>query len=583
MTDELRSDGKRRRRPWLRRLVVLAVVLLVLGMLAAWWSGPSVPGTAVLVVDLRQPVPERADEGIEQVLGGAPLDLLGLRRALQAAAGDPRVRGVLLRVGAGGLDLAQAEEIRGMLGDFASAEKFTIGFGQGPDGAGYLLLCAADQVILDPAADLNLVGVSLEAFFIADALRPLGLEFDLVRAGEYKGTYEQLKHSRPSPEFQKALGETADALYQVLVEEIASSRKITPAQVRSAIDEGPLSPARAVEARLADRLAYQDELRRIIAERSGGVEATPIDAAEYLEAVGESGGGARMAVVHVRGLIADTAGPAVPLLGRVTGADEVVSALRDARDDPSVRALVLRIDSPGGTLSGAERIWREVEATRKQKPVVATMGSAAASGGYYIACAAERVIARPATITGSIGVFGGKLVLEKLLADRGVHVEAAARGRRAGMFSLARRFSDDQRAALERVVQDGYRQFVDRVAVGRKRPSEEVERLARGRVWTGSQALEHELVDELGGIEEAVTAARRLARIPDGEPVDLVLLPARRSLFEVLVGRKRTAPLLQGAAPAAALGPWAHLVDLLDGRRPLAIAPELLNLPWTAW
>jgi protease-4 len=227
-----------------------------------------------------------------------------------------------------------------------------------------------------------------------------------------------------------------------------------------------------------------------------------------------------------------------------------------------------------------------VEVTRKVKPVVVTMGTAAASGGYYISCSADRVIAQPATITGSIGIFGGKVVAQSLLADHSVHLETVARGRRAGMFDLSRRFSDDQRSALERMVQDGYRLFIDRVALGRKKGLEEVERLARGRVWTGSQALERGLVDELGGMEEAVAAVRRLARIPEAEPVELAPFPSRWSLLDLL-GKKRSrrslwaAELEAAAAELQAVEPFSSFQAcgrFLDGRSPLVLAPLRLDI-----
>ncbi len=559
------------------RIFILFLLLgggiLILGFL---FRGPSVPERAVLVVDLRQALPERTEDGLSTFLGGPEMDLLSLRQVLLAASGDPRVKGILLRVGSAGLDLALAEELKSKVEDFRHSGKFVVSFLEGADVPGYLVSAASDEVVLDPSFNLDLVGISLRALFLGEALRQFGLEFDLVRVGEYKGSFEQLTRGQPTTAFRQALAETADSLYTNLVEGIAASRNLTPAQVRAAIDEGPHLPARAVELKLVDRIGYRDQLEEILSQKAGGTPVEPMEAVEYLNAVGEPTGNVRIAVVHVNGMLADFDVPVGLLPWTITTAEEVAASLREIREDSSIQGVLLRIDSPGGTISAAERIHREVTVTRRLKPVIATMGGTAASGGYYIACAADRVVAHPSTITGSIGIFGGKVVLAKILAEYGVRIAEEARGRRAGMFTLTRPFTEEEKASLEGMIREGYRQFVDRVAVGRKKPMGDVERLAQGRIWTGSQAVKNGLADESGGIEEAVAAVKNLARMDSGEQVSLVPFPERLSLLDVLRGGRRKEPAIRAEKlDPEALKQFFNTMGL-DGRRALALSPVRL-------
>ncbi len=576
------------RRSWFRRFrwVILLVGLFLLWYF--WWRGPSVPDPAVLTIDISVPVPEREDFRLSVLGQESRFDLLKLRRAIVAAGEDPRIRGILLRAGAAGVSWAQAEEIRELLENFRRRGKFVVGFGRGPDGAAYLVLCAASLLVLDPAAEIQLLGIGLRPVFLGDALRAVGIEFDLVRAGESKGTYEQLRGGASSPELKRTFEETADALYGTVVAKISAARQISPEDVRLAIDDAPISPARALKAKLADRVAYADELADLMASLCGGEKPRPIDAATYLEAVGESSGGAKVAVIHAEGILADAGMGSVPLLGEVQGVDEIRTALRQAREDPGIKGILLRIDSPGGTTSAAERLWREVDVTRKVKPVVASMGSLAASGGYYIACGAEWTVAHATTITGSIGVFGGKLDASKLMDRLQVRSEVYSRGRRAGLHNWMRPFSDDERVAMERTVQETYRLFLDRVAVGRKKPFEEAERLARGRIWTGKQAAERGLVDDLGGMETALGKLRELAKLPEGEALDLVPFPPRRSVLDLLRAPPadspagHLSPALSARAPAAATDPALLLetfADLIErGGGTFALLPYCLRV-----
>jgi protease-4 len=539
-------------------------VLAAAAALAWHWllSGPRVPPACVLCVDLRAELPEhRGDSVVEQLLG-ADLDVSGLHALLGRAALDPRVRGVFLRVGRAPCGFARVEEVRGLLDGFRRARKPVLALAEGPDSLGYLLATAADEVLLDRGSSVDLTGLRLTAFFVKNFLDRLGVRADLVRIGEYKGMYEQLTASSPSAEFHDAAGGLVEALFAVLVEEIARARGLRESRVRDLVDQAPIAPQVALEESLVDRLVWGDELAASLDAAFGaGVEV--LDATTYLKAVRrESPAAVRFALIHVQGMIVEGPGGWLPVVGHATGAVTVVRALEAAETDGSVAGVLLRIDSPGGSLAASERIWRQVDRTAAVKPVVAALGDQAASGAYYAACAADWLVARPGSFVGSIGVFGGKVVLDQFLAENGVRVASFSRGERAGMHDILRPYSPEERRALEEDLESRYRDFVARVAKGRRRTCEEVDRLARGRIWSGRQALEVGLVDELGGLDAALAKLRELSGLDAGEEVALFELPEPQSLWDLFrrEPRREIVSAVRGAWSASQLDEWLRVL-----------------------
>jgi protease IV len=377
-------------------------------------------------------------------------------------------------------------------------------------------------------------------------------------------------------------------LYDQIVRAIADSRKKSEEEVRTLIDRGPFLPEEAVHVGLVDDLAYEDQVDDKV--KAGGDRFRRLDEDTYngvsLTSLGLNRG-PKIAVLYVTGLINSGRSGYDPVNGPVVGSDTLVQYIRQMRGDSSIRAIVLRIDSPGGSSVASDVIWRELVLTRDQRadrPMIASMSDLAASGGYYVAMAAQQIVAQPATLTGSIGIYGGKIVTGGVFAKLGANVESVKDGRNAEMFSAVKPFSESERAKMEEQLQAFYDQFVEKVAEARHTTPEKIDAMAQGRVWTGSQARQLGLVDATGGLDRAVALAKQRARIPQDQEVELVTYPPRRSFYEILSDQ------FAGTGDSASLSALLRLADrsainaLLGGpvrlfRRgePLALMENLRN------
>jgi protease IV len=450
--------------------------------------------------------------------------LRGVVDALRDAAGDDRVAGLVARVG-GRVPLARAQELRDAVRAFAATGKPAVAwaetFGEGSPGTlPYLLATGFGELWLQPSGDLGLTGVAVEATFLRGALDKLGLEPQLSQRHEYKNVADQLTRHGFTDAHREATARLAASAAEQVVAAVAQARGLTPERVRELVDRAPLSAAEAAEAGLVDRVGYRDEVYADVRRRVGQ-DAKLLYLARYRKAQGPARlvGAVRrrarpvVAQVTVAGPIQQGRSRRTPLSpGPTAGSDTVAAALRSAARDDSVGAVVLRVDSPGGSYVASDVIWREV--TRLGKPVVASMGDVAASGGYFVAMGADAIVAQPGTVTGSIGVVAGKVVTTGLLDRLGVGTDAVAEGRQARMFSPRVGFDADQWRRLEEWLDRVYADFVGKVADARKLTRERAHELARGRVWTGADAYERGLVDELGGLHRAAELARQRAGLP---------------------------------------------------------------------
>jgi protease-4 len=355
------------------------------------------------------------------------------------------------------------------------------------------------------------------------------------------------------------------------VQAIANARRKTEAEVRALIDQGPFQPEDALRVGLIDEVAYEDELDDLVEELDG---ADYIESEEYALASWEGSGirrGARIAIINAAGVITSGESGFDPVNGAVVGADSLVEYIREARADRSIRAIVLRVDSPGGSSTASDVIWRELSISRENdRPVIVSMSDLAASGGYYIALGGDAIVAQPGTLTGSIGVYTGKFVTTGSLEKLGANIESTSQGRHAEIYSPDRRFTPDERKKIEASMQLVYDQFIERTAAARHMPPEKVDEIAQGRVWTGQQARQLGLVDELGGLYKAIDLAKQRARIPEAEEVQLVVYPPRRSFYEVLA-EELQAPLGRMRAAHAS----EALMQLLGPRERAALAAVL--------
>jgi protease-4 len=426
----------------------------------------------------------------------------------------------------------------------------------------YVLATAFDEIWLQPGGGLGLLGVAAETTFLRGVLDKLGVEPELEQRYEYKNAADRIMRTEFTEAHREASDRVAASVFDDAVDTIATARGLTTQRVRELIDTGPRTAVEAHEAGLVDQLGYRDQVYAAARERAG-------DGAELLFAdrwrprrrpTMPRRRKGHLALVRVHGAIGTGRSRRGPM-GRQVGSDSVTAALRAALDDDGARGLVLHVDSPGGSAVASDSIWREVHRLREAgKPVIVSMGTAAASGGYYIACPADVIVALPATLTGSIGVFGGKVVVSELLERIGAGTGAVWHGEHARMFSPRRRFDDGERERLSAAIDAIYRDFVAKVAEGRDRTTEEIHELARGRVWTGRDALDRGLVDELGGLRDAVRIARKRAGLSDSAPVR----PAVHVPPLARLGRPRNSEDPRAVAAVAGLPDLSTALGLLE-------------------
>jgi protease-4 len=525
---------------------------------------PTLPGQRpflLLELDLTElPAAPDADDPLARLRSRGRHQLRPTLRALHEAAADRHVTGLIAKVG-GALPWPAMQELLLGVRAFAASGKPTIAwaesFGEGSgDTAAYVLATAFDQIWLQPGGGLGLLGVGVQTTFLRGALDRLGVEPQLEQRHEFKNAADQVLRTEYTEAHRIALDALAESILTEAVAAISAGRDLPASRIRELADTGPRTAAEALAAGLVDKLGYRDEAYAAIRARVDG-DPDLLFADRWRPPTRPRlpfRHRGKVALVEVRGGIGSGRTRRGPM-GRQVGSDSVGAALRAAADDDHVRSVVLRVDSPGGSAVASETIWREVCRVRAAgKPVIVSMGEAAASGGYYIACPADLIVALPSTLTGSIGVFGGKVVVEQLLERIGVNTGMLAHGARSLMFSSRRGFTADERERLAATIDAIYDDFLAKVAHGRGRPIAEIEGIARGRVWTGRDAMEIGLVDELGGLRDAV----RIARARGGLPVDAPVGPAVHLAPLARLGRPRNSD-----DPRATIaGSWPALADV---------------------
>lgn len=504
-----------------------------------------------------------------------------LLRRLTEAGDDGTVGAVVLEIGELPLGAGRIEELRAALLKLR-ARKPVLAYLTGGGLKSYWLATAATSVAMSPPSTLLVNGLAAGQYYLKDGLARLGVAVEVARAGGYKAAPEPFTRNDPSPESKEMTGALLDDVYDRLVGDVARGRKLEPAAVQGLIDRGVFSAVEARTERLVDELLWPDELEGWARKASG----RPLDVAGgYAPAPRRQarhwGRSPVIAVIGLEGIISAGRSRREPLgIGGLSGAESVVDQLEEAARSSEVKAIVLRIDSPGGDAVASDLIWRAVKKARQKKPVIASMGDLAASGGYLVAVGAERIVAEPSTLTGSIGVFVLKPELSGVLEKLAVRRHVQARGKVADLASMARPWTAEERALVEKQVDVVYASFLDRVVEGRALPRAEVEKVAGGRVWTGQQALSRKLVDQLGGLDDAVAVARERAGLA-GEAV----VEVRRSgggwsdfqLSSAVAGLGGDEPLLRRTA---ALFPELRAAALLLELGPiLALPTEWLDPP----
>ncbi len=481
---------------------------------------------------------EEAEQRLLGLLRRPADDYFGLITLLRWAREDPALSGVFIRCEDIRANWARLQGLRRAIQRLREAGKHVWVHMNSGGLREYYVATAAERVSLTPAATLDITGLSSEVVFFLGALEKIGIQADIVQMGRYKSAGESFTRREMSAPHREMAESLIDDLYGQLIDGIAADRGLEPAEVRALFDRGPFLAREALDGRLIDELAYEDEAEaRLLATCD---QAPRIERRDYFKrrslegrrrALREARG--IFALLHVNGTIKSGDSIPGPEGTGAVGSKVVAAALKEVRERADIQAVILRVASPGGSATASDLIWREVVRTREQKPVVVSCGDVAASGGYYIAVAGGPVLAEAGTITGSIGVIAGKATLRGLYDRLGVTKELVQRGRHASLYSDYAPLGEEERARIQAEAANFYEDFVGKVAAGRQLSTEAVAAAAEGRVWTGRQAWTRGLIDEVGGFEEAVAAAKRLVGIAADDVVGVERYPKPRRLWKL--------------------------------------------------
>ena len=522
-------------------VVVVPVVLLTVAIAGA--SKPTTPATMVLELDLREGISDQPSTNPFAAFGGSSLSVTQVVDGLAQAQEDAGVKAVLVRLPESGMTPASADELRQAIRRFRASGKPVIAHSQGFAPAGavmstYMVGASASELWMQNTAGFQATGFSADSLFLGRAFDKYGVRADFEQRYEYKNAVNEYTQSDYTPAHREAMTAWMTSIYDSALANAAQDRKTTSAALKTVIEAGPYSAEQALANKLVDKIGQVEEAEAEIKRRAGkGAEI--VEFGKYVSEKGERTGSGRNAIAIV-------GGEGAIVTGRSDGggfgggssihSDDTAEAIYDAIEDKSVKAIVFRVSSPGGSPEASEQILAAVRAAKAAgKPVVVSMGAYAASGGYWISSEADWIVAQPSTLTGSIGVFGGKLVLAEALGRFGVDMRnLTVGGDYADAFSPSEPFEPGDRSAFAASIDRTYEEFIARVARGRKLPVARVREIARGRVWTGAQAKSLGLVDQLGGLEEAIAKARQLARIPMDESVRFKRYPEAKSPFAAL-------------------------------------------------
>ncbi|HTS30549.1 MAG TPA: signal peptide peptidase SppA [Bryobacteraceae bacterium] len=525
-------------------LVFLSFILLFAALLRFREKPPTVADNSAVVLRLEGDIPEKTPVEVPEFLGGGRpgLSVSNVWMVLRMAAADSHIKAVVLEPEGLSAGWAKLEEIRADLEQFRKSGKPVFAYLHTPNARDYYVALAADRIFSGPEEPLMLKGLRAEAMYFKKTLDKIGVTVDVEHAGKYKDFGDMFTRSDMSPETREVLNSVVDDLYGNLVAKIAAARKKSPQEVQSIIDQGPYTAKEAQKAGLIDQLCFEDELWTALKDKLHSGDLVKLSADKYVKVPPESAGiqgKSRIALVVGEGDIvrggADDNGSDESSLTSY-GFDKLLSQVAG---DSTIKGVVVRIDSPGGEVTASDDIWRQMSLLSKKKPVVISMSDVAASGGYYMAMTGDPIVAEPGTLTGSIGVVFGKPDLHGLYDKLGVTKDAIQRGKHADIDSDYTSLSPDERDKLRQGIDESYQEFLSKVATARHKSTSEIDAVAQGRVWLGSQAKSRGLVDELGGLDTAFNLVKSKANIPASEPVTVLTYPPRRNIIDVIMRRSQ--------------------------------------------
>jgi protease-4 len=524
-------------------LTLLLFVIVVLRM------GPSrhVPGKTVLELRLdAMPIEQRPEDLFAEVFLSDQPVIRDIVEALERAGDDERVVGLVADIGTPAIGIAHVQEIRDAIARFRAKKKFALAFSEtfgefGPGTGTYYLATAFEEIWLQPSGDLGLTGLLADVPFLRGTLDKLGVQPRFDQRKEYKTALNSLTERKFTPAHRESMKQLIESLFGQIVAGIAKGRSLKEQEVRALVDRGPLSAKEALDARLVDKLAYADHLRAEAKKRGGGAQILPLG--KYFSRVrrpdDDDEKTPTIALVYGVGPVERGKSEFDPTSSDVSmGSDTVTAGFRAAIEDKNVKAILFRVDSPGGSYVASDTIWREtVRAKEAGKPVIVSMSNLAGSGGYFVAMHADKIVAHPGTLTGSIGVFGGKFVTEGLWSKIGLTFDEVHEGANAAIWSQRIDYSPAGWARVQGALDRIYADFTTKVAEGRRLSKEQVLEIAKGRVWTGEDAKKHGLVDELGGYAVALQLAKRAAKIGDADKIQLHIYPKPKNAAKELLRR----------------------------------------------
>lgn len=575
-------------------LVMVAVIAIAIIASALGGNRPSIQDNSVLVLKVSGPLPDYVpDDPFRRIFGGQPQSLSSLLLQLRKAKVDKRITAVMLDIDMSEAGWAKSEEIRAAVEDFRATSKPVYAYMETGLNKDYYIATACDKIFVPPSGELFTIGLAADVMFFRGSLDKLGIYPDMYQIGKYKSAGDTFTQKQMTDAHREYINSLLDDLYGRYVEAIAKARKKSVDEVKAVIDDAPYSAAKAKDVGLIDGALYRDEVEKEFKKRLGYKESDALRMVrgEYKEISQESLGlnkGEKVAVIYAAGDITSGRSTYGNEGQETIGSDSLVKTINDARDDRSIKAIVLRIDSPGGSGLASDIIWRAVESAKEKKPVVVSMSDVAASGGYYIACNANKIVAEPSTITGSIGVVGGKPVVKGFYDWIGVTNEYVLRGKNAGMFRESEKFSDSERAKFEEFLKNTYEDFITKVGKGRGKDKSYIDSIGQGRVWTGRQGKDNGLVDEYGGLDKAVDVAKQLAKIPADRGVQRVIMPKPPTFLEQLLNMSSEETRLDTKQQASILSQlpedvrvslrYAQLLDRARTGEPIYLMPFRLRI-----
>ena len=555
-------------------VTLLTTLLLISPALAANTPDPNAPQADAAVaaakkkltvahIEISGGYPEGA--GAPGLFSEVVETLANALQRMDKASRDDDLEGVILHINGPSIGWAKLNELRTGIQKMRQKGRKVYAWMESGSTKDYLLATACDEIILPESGMLMMPGLRAEVSFYKNLFDMLSIQPQMLRVGEFKSAAEPYSRSEMSPAFREEMEAILDDYYRQIVEMIAQSRKLTPDQVKGVIDTGLHSATDAKKLGLIDRVGYEDSITEVIKGDRKDAEvkfakgygkkkldtdfsgitgmAKMMNLMMGVEPAPRKSSAAKIAIINAVGPIVSGNSSADFLGDESMGSTTIIKAIRQARDDSTVKAIVLRVDSPGGSALASDLMWHELETLEGKKPFVVSMGDVAASGGYYISMGADRIFAEPGTLTGSIGVVGGKLAFEKFYEKIGITTSVVHRGKNSGVLSMTTPFSDAERETMQKMLNDIYAQFTTKAAAGRKIEVEKLEKMARGRVYTGAQALKLGLVDELGTLADAIAFAKKSAGLDPDQKLERLDLPKPISPFEQLFG-----PVDPGAA-----------------------------------